>query len=100
MSKFIQSVKQLIARILGQSSNTEDQKVELVKGLMGALELTQEVELGCDEVFEVIDKYAEAVVQGVDTRELMPLVYHHIEMCGECREELEMLLEMIELEAA
>jgi hypothetical protein len=100
MSKFIQSVQQLIARIMGQTPNAAEQKVQLVKGLVGALELTQEQELGCDDVFEVIDQYAEAVIQGSDTKQLLPLVQQHLELCGECCEELEMLLEMMRLETA
>lgn len=100
MSKIIQSVRNLIAQILGQSPDPRDQQALLAEKLIAMLGLTQEHELSCDEVFEVVDKYAEAVVRGIDTRQLMPLVHHHLQLCGECREELEMLLEMMHLETA
>ncbi len=100
MSNFTHSIRQLIARILGQPSSRERKKDELVQGLMKALRDSREREIGCDEVYEVLDQYAEAVLKGVDTAELMPLVNHHIHMCHECREELEMLMEMLRLQMA
>lgn len=100
MSNFIHTIRRMIAQILGQSSNKADQQALLVERIIGALGLTREHEASCDEVFDVIDKYAEAVVQGKDMRALMPLVHHHLQLCGACREELEMLLEMINLETA
>ena len=100
MSNIFESIKQWLARHTGGTSPQERQKEALVQGLMTALQMTRDNELGCDEIFEVIDQYAEAIMLGVDTEQLMPLVHHHIAMCGECREELEMLLEMMKLQAA
>ena len=100
MSQFIQTIKQLITRIMGQTTRPEQQKEQLVKGLMTALSNTREDEISCDEVYEVVDQYAEAVIEGKDVQTLMPLVYHHIHMCAVCREELELLLELIQLTTA
>jgi hypothetical protein len=64
---------------------------------MGAmLEHTQEVECSCDDVYRLMDEYAEAVRSGRDVRYLLPLVHHHLEMCGDCRQELEALLKALE----
>lgn len=100
MSKFIHTVRQIIAQIMGQSPSSKDQKTLIAEKILAALNMTREHELSCDEVFDVVDKYAEAVVQRKDVSALMPLVHHHLQMCQACREELEMLLEMINLEAA
>lgn len=55
-------------------------------------------EMGCEEVFEVMDLYAEAVARGENVEQVMPLVQQHIERCGVCREEFEMLIDMIRYE--
>ncbi|GIV64409.1 MAG: hypothetical protein AB1457_07475 [Chloroflexota bacterium] len=57
---------------------------------------TQEVELTCDEVFELLDQFTELAVQGEDVAHLMPLVHRHLEMCPECREEYETLRSLLE----
>ena len=100
MNNMVASIKKLIGRILGGTSPRDRQKEELVRGLMTALHNTRDKELGCDEIYDVIDQYAEAIVRGEDPGELMPYVNHHIDMCSECREELEMLLEMMKLQTA
>ena len=53
---------------------------------------TREVEIGCDECFEQLDRFVEMKLSGLDTAQAMPLVQEHLEICGECREEFEALL--------
>ena len=100
MSKLIHNIQQLINRILGQPSPPSTQKQALVKGMMKALEMTAEKELACSEVFEVVDQYAELLVRGEATEKIMPLVHHHLAMCHECKDEFNLLLEMMQVEAA
>jgi len=52
--------------------------------------------MDCAEVFEVLDIYAEAMVRGEDTSEMLPKVKHHIEMCRDCFEEYEALVRILE----
>ena len=59
--------------------------------VMHMLENTEEIELSCDEVFELLDQYAELAKQGQDVTHLMPLVERHLHMCPDCREEYEAL---------
>ena len=87
-------------RLFGQEERPEDQKEKIVTGLVKALDLTEERELACEEVFEVIDQYAELVVKGEKPEKVFPLVEHHLMMCGHCREEFELLLEVIQIETA
>jgi hypothetical protein len=56
---------------------------------------TREEEYSCDEVLALMDQFAEMVIQGEDAARLMPLVQHHLEMCGDCREEFEALLRIL-----
>ena len=54
---------------------------------------TREEEIGCDECFERLDRFVEMRFSGLDAAAAMPLVQDHLEKCGDCHEEFEMLLE-------
>lgn len=69
---------------------------ELVTSIMQRLVRTGEEELSCDEVFAMVDEYAEASQRGEDVASLKPLIRHHLEMCRECDEEYEALLRVLE----
>lgn len=64
--------------------------------ILGMLEKTQEEELTCDDVFALLDQFAEMAASGEDVAELMPLVKLHLDICGDCREEYEALLNVIQ----
>jgi uncharacterized protein (UPF0335 family) len=68
---------------------------ELLKKLLNNVSRTQEDEIDCQEVYELIDLYAEAAAQGQDAGAMLPLVRHHLEMCAECLEEYQALLAML-----
>ena len=58
------------------------------EGLARKLELTEEKELDCDEVFARMAEY----VEGKPLEpELRALIEHHLEICSECAEELAIL---------
>ena len=44
---------------------------------------TQAQELSCDEVYALLDVFADKVSRGEDAASLMPLIQHHLEMCPE-----------------
>jgi hypothetical protein len=50
-----------------------------------------EAMLTCEQVFELIDQYAERAARGEDVAHLMPLVAAHLDMCPDCREHYEAL---------
>ncbi len=56
---------------------------------------TQETEYSCDDAYQLLDEFTEAVAQGKDVAKLMPLVQQHLEMCPDCREEFEALLRVV-----
>jgi hypothetical protein len=68
--------------------------------LIQMVEKTQEIELPCDDVYQILDQYTELVYQGENAQELMPLVEHHIEICPDCREEFEALLRILQASPA
>ncbi len=42
---------------------------------------------GCDQAFELLDLYCEAVARGVDAGRLYPAFQSHTENCLACRED-------------
>ncbi len=55
----------------------------------------REYEIGCEECYEQVDLFVDLVHSGFDAAQLMPLVQQHLELCDECREEFEVLLEAL-----
>ena len=60
--------------------------------LMRAVLETGDHELGCDECLDQVDRFVEMELAGLDAAAAMPLVYNHLQKCGDCREEFEALL--------
>lgn len=80
----------------GKDERSPEELIQLIK----SLQITEEVEYSCDEVFRLLDQYAEAIVAGGEAEKLMPLVEHHLEVCGCCREELEAVVQILEANPA
>ena len=68
---------------------------EQFKKLVLDVARTQEVELACASTFDLLDEYADLVAGGQDADDALPLVKHHMEMCPDCRNEYETLLEIV-----
>lgn len=69
---------------------------EMIGNLLRMVENTDEVEIGCDEVFEMLDQYVELEARGEDITDLLPLVKKHLDRCRDCREEYEALARVFE----
>jgi hypothetical protein len=63
--------------------------------LKSALE-TEEYEISCEECFEVLDLYADLILDGTEPSEIMPLVKQHLKQCNCCTRELEAMVVMIQ----
>jgi hypothetical protein len=86
-----------LAQQMGWTKKESDMQLpENYKKVLQMIELTQEIELPCDDVYMILDQYTEVVARGEDAKQLMPLVEHHIEICPDCREEFEALLRILE----
>ena len=66
-----------------------------VRKLLTMLENTREVEYTCDEAFAQLDEFVELVADDEEAAALMPLVQHHVDMCPDCRERFEALLQIL-----
>jgi hypothetical protein len=69
---------------------------EMMGKLLRMVENTDEVEIGCDEVFEMLDQYVELEARGEDVTDLLPMVKKHLDRCRDCREEYEALVRVFE----
>ena len=94
----LEKIRSLIKRESVKNAQTATSEKEMIPVLMSMLENTQERELSCNEVFELLDQYAELIVNGEDAEQYMPLIKHHLEMCKDCNEEYESLLSILNAE--
>lgn len=93
------NIKELIQRIRNSLSPPKDLSEEAIAGFLRVLESVREEEASCAEIYARLDEYVETQVHGEDAARLMPLVREHLDMCEECCEEYEALLNVIESSA-
>jgi hypothetical protein len=91
-------VKELLQQVRDLFRRKPEIPEPLVEWLIRSLENTQEEELSCDDVFALIDQYAEAHMRGEDAARLMPLLKQHLDICHECFEEYDALVDVLEEE--
>ena len=91
-----EAIKRLVQRMGWDKEDNKMQLPEEFQKLLRMIENTKEVEFSCDDVYHLLDQYSEAVVQGENAEQLMPLVEHHINICPDCREEFEALLRVLQ----
>jgi len=91
-----EAIKRLVQRMGWDKEDNKMQLPEEFQKLLKMIANTKEVEFSCDDVYHLLDQYSEAVVQGKNAEELMPLVEHHIDICPDCREEFEALLRVLQ----
>lgn len=66
-----------------------------LKAILAKLALTREDEIGCDTCFQEVDRFVEMLLAGESPDSVMPLVQHHLEICGNCHEEFDALISAI-----
>lgn len=68
-----------------------------LKKLLDKISNTRPEEIGCTDCFNELDKFADMLREGQKPEAVMPLVQHHLDMCGNCHEEFDALLSALEL---
>ncbi|GAB4530910.1 MAG: hypothetical protein Fur0018_18400 [Anaerolineales bacterium] len=68
---------------------------DVLKKMVYTLAQTRDEEITCEECFEQVDTFAEMVLAGKPAAEALPLVEHHLTVCGDCRAEFEALLDAV-----
>lgn len=68
----------------------------MIEQLLRSLANSNEDELSCSEVYDLLDQYAESHLRGEDAERLMPLLKEHLDICHECCDEYEALISAVE----
>jgi hypothetical protein len=79
-----------------QPGSTGQRDSAIMGKLLQMVDNTDEVEIPCDEVFDLLDQYVELEASGEDVTELLPLVKRHLDKCRDCHEEYEALARVFE----
>lgn len=66
-----------------------------LKELLRSILETDEFEINCEECYELLDRYAERLLEGEDPNMIMPTVKQHLRHCVCCDHELEALIIML-----
>ena len=69
---------------------------EVIVKFLRILEEVRAEDMSCDEMFDRLDEFVEKEVESHDAEKLMPLVREHLDMCSQCEEEYEALLDVLE----
>jgi len=80
-----------------QSSSQPEITDEVVLRFLKILEQVPEEDLSCSDMYARLDEFVEAEVKdGQDAAILTPLIYEHLDMCSDCCDEYEALLNVVE----
>ena len=91
------NIRAIIQKIKNSFNHHEEEPLnEAVLGFLRVLESVREEDAPCDEVYARIDEYVEMEIDKKDAAQLMPLIREHLNMCSECCEEYEALLDVLE----
>jgi hypothetical protein len=74
----------------------EELEDEVVVKFLKVLETLREEEMTCEEMYAHIDEFVEREVKSHDAEKIMPLIQEHIDLCAECCDEYEALLDVLE----
>lgn len=70
---------------------------EVVMRFLQVLEQVREEDMSCADMYARLDEFVETEVKGgVDAEKLTPLIHEHLDMCSECCDEYEALLNVVE----
>ena len=90
------NIRAIIQKIKNSFHHHEELPNEAVLGFLRVLESVREENAPCDQIYAKIDEYVEREVDKKDAAQLMPLVREHLDICSECCEEYEALLDVLE----
>ena len=68
---------------------------QTLKHIVRAVIFTYDNEITCSECFMLIDRYVDLELEGKSAAEAYPLVKAHLDICRDCREEYQALLDAL-----
>lgn len=90
------NIQDIIKRIRHSLGLQKELPNEAVLGILRVLDnVPQEDEISCGELFAKLDEYVEREVDKKDAAILMPVIREHLDVCPDCWEEYEALLDIL-----
>ncbi len=93
------NIKDFFQHIRNRGQRQEPLSDEVVQEFLRILEDVREEDVPCSEVFSRLDEYVEKEFHGEDVAQLMPLLKEHLDICQDCCDEYETLLDILEKSA-
>jgi hypothetical protein len=90
------NIRELIQRVRNRMKPQQEVPTEAVLGFLRVLENVRREELTCEEIFSKLDEYVEYEIDSKDAARVMPLIREHLDICHECCEEYEALLDVVD----
>jgi len=90
------NIQEIIQRIRKTLSPRDELSNEAVKGFLRVLEQARQEELSCLEIDARLDEYVELEIKKEDAAHIMPLIREHLDLCSDCCDEYEALLDVVE----
>lgn len=90
------NIRELIQRVRNGLRPHEELPNAAVLGFLRVLENVRKEELSCEEIYSKLDEYVECELGCKDASHVMPLIREHLDICSECCEEYEALLDVVE----
>jgi hypothetical protein len=90
------NIPDIIKRIRHSLGLQKELPQEAVIGIIRVLEtVPPDEEISCEELYARLDEYVEREVDQKDAAQIMPIIREHLDVCPECCEEYEALLEVL-----
>lgn len=98
MANLIEKLRELRSRTQESALTNADMPLDErgVERLMHLLCETSDDELSCEEVFNCLDEYVECLESHQEFGHRKQLVEHHLNLCTDCRDELDALIHALE----
>lgn len=90
------NLRDLIHRVRNKLKPHEELSNEAVLGFLRVLEDVRREELSCAEIYSKLDEYVECEIGCKDAAHVMPLIREHLDICQECCDEYEALLDVVQ----
>jgi hypothetical protein len=90
------NLRELIQRVRSRLKPQPEISNEAVLGFLRILEDVRKEDLSCAEIYSKLDEYVECEIGCKDAAHVMPLIREHLDICQECCDEYEALLDVVE----
>jgi hypothetical protein len=89
-------LRELVQRVRSRLKPQPEISNEAVLRFLRILEDVRKEDLSCAEIYSKLDEYVECEIGCKDAAHVMPLIREHLDICQECCDAYEALLDVVE----